>query len=108
VTGSPQAQFSTAAVSTGETALLAHVGADRANPNIRDVLEKENSSLSEADTTFLDRLIFWRKPEDTSPVVDAQRESQRLRENAALGKPTNDGDVPTIRKRKKALLEGIL
>src|SRR5690242_2273137 len=49
VTGSPQAQFSTAAVSTGETALLAHVGADRANPNIRDVLEKENSSLSEAD-----------------------------------------------------------
>jgi hypothetical protein len=110
VTGTTASQLpvSTATTSTGETAFLAHVGADRANPGIRDILERENSSLSEADKTFLDRLMFWRKDEDLSPVVDAQRESQRLRENAALGKPTNDGDVPVIRKRKKALLEGIL
>src|SRR6185369_12577457 len=98
VTGAPTAQFSSG-VSTGESALLAHAGAERANPGIRDMLERENSALTEADVTFLDRLMFWRgPPEDTSPVVDAQRESQRLRENAALGKSTNDGDVPVIRK----------
>jgi hypothetical protein len=108
VTGTSAAQLpSTSTVSTGETALLAHVGADRANPGIRDIIERENSTLSEADTTFLDRLMFWRSPDDLSPVVDAQRESQRLRENAALGKPTSDGDVPVIRRRKKAILEGI-
>jgi hypothetical protein len=108
VTGTSAAQLpSTSTVSTGETALLAHVGADRANPGIRDIIERENSTLSEADTTFLDRLMFWRSPDDLSPVVDAQRESQRLRENAALGKSTGDGDVPVIRRRKKAILEGI-
>jgi hypothetical protein len=108
VTGTQLPQASTSTTSSGEMAFLAHAGADRANPGIRDILERENSTLSEADTTFLDRLMFWRKPEDLSPVVDAERESQRLRENAALGRPTNDGDVPTIRRRKKALLEGIL
>jgi hypothetical protein len=51
--------------------------------------------------------MFWRTPEDRSPVVDAPREAQRLRENAALGKPVDDGETPTIQRRKKALLEGI-
>jgi hypothetical protein len=110
VTGTTASQLPppTSTVSSGETAFLAHVGADRAVPGIREQLDRENSALTDADTTFLDKLMFWRAPVDTSPVVDAQRESQRLRENAALGKATTDGDVPTIRQRKKALLEGIL
>ncbi len=98
---------STPAGSAGENALLARMGAERANPGIRDVLEREYSSLADADTTLLDQLIFWRGPEDRSPVVDAQRESQRLRENASLGRGVNEGDTPSIRRRKKALFEGI-
>jgi hypothetical protein len=101
-----QASVTSSSASAGETALLAHAGADRANPGIRDALERENSVLADADQTFIDRLMFWRENEDRSPVVDAQRETQRLRENAALGKP-NDGDVPTIKRRKRAILEGI-
>lgn len=95
------------AVDPGQTAFLKSVGVDRIQPDIRATLERENSSLVAEDQTFLDSLMFWRTPEDRSPVVDAQREAQRLRENAALGKPADTGETPTIEPRKKALLEGI-
>lgn len=91
----------------GETAFLQRLGADRAQPDIRATLERENSSLVTEDQNFLDSLMFWRKAEDRSPVVDPQREAQRLRENEALGKPVDTGETPTIAPRKKALLEGI-
>jgi hypothetical protein len=91
----------------GEQALAKQFGAERAMPDIRDVVARENSVLSAEDQTFLDSLMFWRSPEDRSPVVDAPREAQRLRENAALGKSVDDGETPTIQKRKKGLLEGI-
>jgi hypothetical protein len=93
--------------SSGEAAFLAKVGSDRVNPDIRTVIDRESSAIAEADQTFLDKLVFWRPPEDRSPLVDPQRESQRLRENAALGRPASDGDTPSIRRRKRALLEGL-
>lgn len=97
-----------AAGSAGENALLARAGTGRANPDIREIVERESSVLAEADITFLDRVMFWRKPEDRSPVVDANREQQRLRENAALGRSVTDGDTPTVKRRKRAPLEGLL
>ena len=107
VTGSQQAERGRADASVGENALLAKVGADRANPGIREIIDRESTALADADTTLLDRLMFWRTPDDLSPVVDPQRETQRLRENAALGRPMSDGDTPTIRRRRKAPLEAL-
>jgi Protein of unknown function (DUF3035) len=97
----------TGSLSAGESALLTHAGAGQVDPKIREVVDRENSTIVTANTTFMDHLMFWRTPEDPSPVVDATKESQRLRENAALGKPVDDGQTPTITRRKKALLEGI-
>jgi len=99
--------FSNSGQSVGETALLAHAGAAQADPNIRETVNRETSSLIAENTTFMDHLMFWRTPEDPSSVVDAQKESDRLRENAALGKPVDDGQTPTIKRRKKGVLEGI-
>lgn len=112
ITGTPVSAVSESgkgdpAADPGQLALLKQFGADRVLPGIRDTLERENSSLVAEDQTFLDSLMFWRKPEDRSPVVDAAREAKRLRENAALGKPVDNGETPTIEPRKKALLEGI-
>ncbi len=107
VTGTPvSAERGNADASVGESALLAKVGAERANPNIRDVVDRESTVLAIADITLIDKLMFWRKPDDLSPVVDPERETQRMRENAALGRPVNEGDTPTIRRRRKAPLEG--
>jgi hypothetical protein len=117
ITGTPVSATATAqtasaaaadpAASAGEEALMKHYGADRALTDIRQVVTRENSVLTAEDQTFLDSLMFWRSEEDRSPVVDAPREAQRLRENAALGKPVDDGETPTIQKHKKAFLEGI-
>lgn len=107
VTGSPVADRGNADASVGENALLTKVGADRVNPNIREVVDRESTILANSDATLLDKLMFWRKPEDLSPVVDPERETQRMRENAALGRPVNEGDTPTIRRRRKAPLESL-
>jgi hypothetical protein len=107
VTGNPAVERGSSDTSVGENALLAKVGADRANPNIRDIVERESTVLANADVTLLDRVMFWRKQDDLSPVVDPERETQRIRENAALGRPLNEGDTPTIRRRRKAPLEAL-
>jgi hypothetical protein len=93
--------------SEAEMAFLGHANVAQADPNIRAIVNEENSRLLEAERSFVDRLIFWRPAEPAGIVVDPQKEQQRLRENAALGKPPNEGEVPTIERKKRALLEGI-
>jgi hypothetical protein len=93
--------------SPGERALLAAAGAPGIEPDIRAIVDRETGLLNEADEGFLDFLVFWRDPEPPGTVVDAEKESRRLRENAALGKDVTEGETPTIERRKKALFEGL-
>ena len=90
-----------------EAALLQQAGAARAQADIRAVVNQESNQLAEADKTFIDRLIFWRKPEEPGTVVDPQREAQRIRENEALGRTVSEGETPSIKRRRRAPLEGI-
>jgi hypothetical protein len=76
-----QAAASSAPVTSGESALL--------------------------NTGFIDSLLFWQKQDPPGTVVNAKQEQQRLRENAALGKPVTEGDTPVIERRRKAPLEGL-
>ena len=93
--------------SPGEAALLQQAGAGRAQTDIRAVVNQESNQLAQADKTFIDRLIFWRKPEEPGTVVDPQREAQRIRENQALGRTVSEGETPSIKRRRRAPLEGI-
>jgi hypothetical protein len=93
--------------SPGEAALLRKAGATDVDPSIRDVINRETTQLVSKDKGFADTLIFWRKSEPPGSVIDAEKEQARLRENAAVGKTPSEGEVPVIRRKKKALLEGI-
>ncbi|HEY5599008.1 MAG TPA: DUF3035 domain-containing protein [Kiloniellales bacterium] len=93
--------------SAGEQSLLRAAGAENADPNIRQLVERETLRLNDESEGFIDSLIFWRDKEVPGVVVDAQSEAQRLRENAALGKEATSGQTPTIERRKKAIFEGI-
>lgn len=93
--------------SQGETALLSKVGADRADPTIRDTVNREAGALADAERSFTDRLLFWREPDPPGTVIDAEREQQRIRENQALGRAPTEGDTPIIRRRQRGILEGI-
>lgn len=109
VTGAPSSATRTAtpgAASAGEAALLARAGTDRVTPNIRTVVNEETTRMAEADRPFIDKLIFWKEPlEAQSDVVNPSRETQRLQDNAALGKPPNEGEVPIIRRKTPGLFE---
>ncbi len=94
--------------SAGEAALLQRAGASNPDPDIRRKLNDEFTQLAERDRRLVDRLVFWQKPQEPSgSVVDAQKEAQRLRENAAQGKSVTTGDVPTVKRRERGVLEGI-
>jgi len=93
--------------SQGESALLRQAGAQNADPSIRSLVNSEYTQLAERDESFVDRLIFWQKQPAAGEVIDAQRESERLRQNQATGQAVNTGQTPVIERRKRAIFEGI-
>ena len=105
--GDPESSDKTIQRSRGEAALLNQAGTEIAKSNIRRVINEENAVLADAEDSLVERLIFWRSPSQRGDVVDAQKESQRLKENAALGKPPTEGVTPVIQRRQKAILEDI-
>jgi len=105
--GSGTAAVASGAQSAGELALLRQAGAADVDPSIRQRVDRETTQQAENDKSFVDTLLFWRTKETPGTVIDAEKENQRIRENAALGKPVTEGDTPSIKRRKKALLEGI-
>lgn len=93
--------------SPGEQAFLAAVGVGTVDPNIRRIVNEETDQRNTEDDSFLDTLIFWRDPEPHGEIVDATAESDRLKDNASLGKRATEGQTPTIKRRERAILEGI-
>jgi hypothetical protein len=87
--------------STGERALLSSTGA-AVPDNIRDRVDEESMRLERVDRTIVDRALFWR-PAPAAPgiPVDPTRESQRLRENAALGRDLSEGATPIIQPTRR-------
>lgn len=94
-------------VSRGEDQLLQLLGADKAEPNIRQIVDQESTELARASESFADSILFWRTPAEPGTVVDADAERRRLQENQALGQPLDSGETPTIKRKSKALLEGL-
>lgn len=91
----------------GDIALMKRIGADSIQPDIRVLVNKETQALADADKSFTDRLVFWRKPDPPGVSVDPTKETQRIRENQALGKSVSEGETPQIQRRKRGWLEGV-
>jgi Protein of unknown function (DUF3035) len=83
--------------STGENAFLSQAGRP-VGPDIRRRVDEESLKLDQTDRGLADRLIFWRQPDPPGIALDARRESQRLRENAALGRDVTEGETPIIQR----------
>ena len=91
----------------GESAMLRQAGAIDVDTSIRETVDRESAQLAQADRSLTDRLIFWRDQPAAGTVVDPAAEQQRLRENAALGKPATEGETPIIQRKRRGILEGI-
>jgi hypothetical protein len=82
----------------GQQALLQQAGPPPP-ANIRTQVD----ASANIDRSLTDRLMFWKSPSQGT-VVDASKETQRLRENAALGQSPLVGDTPIIQKKASGFL----
>ena len=73
---------------------------------IRQEINKD-ASIDSGDPSFVDKLLFWKKPQTSAVLVDPQKESQRLRTNAALGDNPDNGETPIIQPRRKGWLQSL-
>ena len=98
--GGPSAESS-----PGQQALVTAAGPP-ATPDVRSKVDQE-AVAARPSPGIADTVMFWRTPPKAGIVVDPEKESQRLRENAALGQSPETGDTPIVQPKKKGLLEGI-
>lgn len=84
-----------------ETALLEKAGAYYANPDIRNVLDREAGYITfyNEEKNLTERILFWKKDKEEPSLVDAKAEAERLKNNNEQGLPPHEGDIPTIRKK---------
>jgi hypothetical protein len=89
--------------SPAEAALLARAGTE-APSDIRRRVDEETLRLERPNQELVDSLMFWRETPPPGTPVDPQREAQRLRENAALGRDAAEGDTPIIQPERRGFL----
>jgi hypothetical protein len=98
------------ATGTGETSpgqqAIVQAAGPPAPADIRAEVNAE-SALDKPRQTFTEKLMFWQKPPPPGTVVDPTKESQRLRENAALGHSVETGDTPIVQPKRKTLFGDI-
>lgn len=91
--------------SPGEQVLLEQAGPPVSN-DIRQQINQD-ASLDSGDPGFVDKLLFWKTPQPTGVMVDPQKESQRLRQNAALGDNLANGETPIIQPPRKGWFQNL-
>jgi len=87
-------------LSPGMMALLKQAGADRTEPEIRTLVNRETFLLSGGgDENFVDNILFWRKdPNLKGAVIDPSQEERRMRIEKSAGDAVVD-PTPTIQRR---------
>jgi hypothetical protein len=91
--------------SPGQQALLTATG-PRAPSDIRNKVDEEGQ-LDAPGPSFTDTLMFWRSPPVPGTAVDPARESQRLRQNAALGQSPEAGNTPIIQPKRESFIQSL-
>lgn len=92
----------------GEQALLGKAGAASADPNIRILVDRDSQQIADANKTLIDDLLFWRKDAEPGVIIDANKEADRLKANAASGRAPTEGETPTIKRKSRGILDGLL
>lgn len=84
--------------SESENALLQKANAVESDPAIRRTVDKETAEIKERSQPVIQKLTgLVKEQENTSAtVVDAKAEYERLKKNAAEGKPATEGKTPYI------------
>ncbi|GAB5387482.1 MAG: hypothetical protein Alpg2KO_04500 [Alphaproteobacteria bacterium] len=96
--GDPTAPRNDADRSTAENALLTAAGASKAEPGIRDKVDRESGELAGSDRLLLDKLLRPPKAGD-GEALDPVAERDRLQQRQSAGQSLGGEDVPLIEQR---------
>lgn len=91
--------------SPGQEALVQEAGPPAPN-DIRQRVDQD-ARLNAANDSFIDKLLYWRRPDTANALVDPQKESQRLREDAALGQSPDTGSTPVIQPHRQGWFQNL-
>ena len=78
-----------------------------ADPAIRQKVEAETRVMAIESKSVTDKITFWQKKEPFGTVLDPAKEAKRIRETQALGQSLNTSNIPIIKRKGKAILEGV-
>jgi hypothetical protein len=94
--------------SRGQVALLSASGAQYADPEIRNTVDRETSIFISESEGVVDDLLFWQEKPEFGTVVDPAAEAKRIRDQQALGDNVAGGaETPVIERKQKGWLEDI-
>ncbi len=93
-----------ASESEGEKNLLAAAGADKAEPSIRAIIDRESTEKAIGSGRLVEELLWWRDPAANATTVDPAAERERLRKAKEQGEPVTSGATPIIEKNKSGWL----
>ncbi len=88
----------TEGLTPGESVLLQKTGAAQASPSIRNKVDRETAEMADEDMPGIDKIkeMIGKDVEPPATVVDPKAETERIKQNKALGKPVTEGKTPTI------------
>ena len=87
-------------LSPGMIALIKNAGGDKAEPNIRALVNSETASLSVGDE-LTNSILFWRDSKTLKgAVIDPATEERRMRNKQATSGAIEEGE-PVIRRRER-------
>jgi len=98
------APLDTAGLSGAEKSLLENTGATKADPDIRNTVDREASDKVVSSPHLIEELLWWKPPEQQGTIVNAPEEAARIKENKEKGEPVNQGATPIIEKKKSGWL----
>jgi len=96
-----------AKASSAEAQFLKDAGADRADPKVRDVIVEEQFAKQEQVEECSWWQLMCKSPEKKDPVVDAKKESDRIKNDADAGKPVSGDDAQVTKTRDTGVLGSI-
>jgi hypothetical protein len=92
------------ALSPSEKAILESSGATKADPSIRETVDRESSQKVVASEHLVQRLMDWNGEAKNGTTVDAAAEAERLKKAQENNEPLTSGATPVIEKKKSGWL----
>lgn len=82
---------------------LSRAGASSANPAIRQIIRQETGTTGYEEKESVLKILGTDNPRE--PMVDAEKEKERLETNKKEGKAVDEGDTPTKLPKDRGILD---